>query len=151
MRDAYKICYALFITCYLGGRYGILAQSSVSYSHSTGIEYLQPLGEGTLKLLWLTPVLVQPLPEPLAFASELAHRTTALFEAFATNATRGHGAAGIALRQVVQGSASDSSESWNNDADSYNFHGRLEPHHMNDAFYAWQVALSTENIEFTLS
>jgi len=137
------MCYALFIMCCFGSHRGISAQSSIKKSANGSLEDLKPLGEGTLKLLWLTPVLVQPLPESPTFASELAHRTTALFEVFAANATHGHGAAGKALREVVQGSESGSPESWANNADNFDLLGRLEPHHMNDAFYAWQVAALT--------
>jgi hypothetical protein len=145
MKALLNISRMLFIAYNLGVCYYVVAYSSDDDSRNGSSKDLPPLGEGALKLLWLTPVLVQPLPEPPDFAAGLASRAAALFEAFQANATRGQGTAGVALRQVVQGSESGISESRSGSAGSSSSQGRLEPHHMNDAFYAWQVALPSRS------
>lgn len=119
----------------------VAANSSDDDSRSGGSESRPPAARRRRPgVLWLTPELVQPLSEPPTFAAGLASRAAALFEAFAANATRGQGTAGVALRQVAQGSGGDISGNRSRSAGSSGLQEYLEPHHMNDAFYAWQVA-----------
>lgn len=81
---------------------------------------------GVMKLMWLTPILLQPLQERPVFSANLARSAILVFDAFSVNATSANGAAASVLRRVVCAGGCDSGHDWRL---------RIEPHHLNDAFY----------------
>jgi len=96
--------------------------------------WIPPLPEADVKLMWFSPIVVQPLPEPPSFANTLAKAAVELFESFMDEATTGDvdfSLAAAALRQVVcSGDRSCAAgEQWRR---------HIEPQDVNNAFFKFQ-------------
>jgi hypothetical protein len=99
---------------------------------------LLPLPEADVKLLWFSPIVLQPLPEPPAFAQALARAAVDLFEAFQADAFAGDVSssfAAAALKLTVCGG--DDNACFTTDSRAQ-WLGRVETEHLNDAFFKFQ-------------
>jgi hypothetical protein len=89
------------------------------------------LPSAQVKLMWFSPILVQPIPEEMSFSSSLASIALEAYDAFVANATNDVSSSAYAtLHQHVCA---------HNDCDrQLPVWMDMEPHHLNDAFYEWQ-------------
>ena len=130
-----------FASAYLVSLAVSLVATAAAQQPDEATTALPALPEANLKLMWFTPVLVQPLPEQPAFGAALAAAATTAFDDFAGNATRSgpvddRNPAAQALRLVVCDKDTEGFEACSTDTSDWL--DLVEPHHVNDAFYLWQ-------------